>query len=361
MRYLVLALFLGLFFSLFIIVNGRFFLEKPLASLNENYDKQYNLQIISDDEIPKLTLEKIFQDDHDWTRVYTETKIRTLLVTGDVMLARSVNKRTTNSKDFTWPFLNVADVLQQADITYINLETPLIANCSVTDEGMRFCGDLRNIEGLIFAGVDIANIANNHIYDQGENGAAETANLLKKNIIIPVGLSGAATKDIDGYRFAFLGYNDVDYSSGRVIVDEEKIEKEIFDARTKSDIVIVQFHWGNEYTTKITDRQKHLAHLAIDSGADLVIGNHPHWIQPIEIYKEKLIVYSHGNFIFDQEWSKNTKLGVVGKYTFYEDKLIDVEFLPIEIVNYGQPYFLKGNEKLRVIEDMKNESLKVSS
>ena len=104
-----------------------------------------------------------------------------------------------------------------------------------------------------------------------------------------------------------------------------------------------------------------LGHFTIDSGADLVIGNHPHWIQPIEIYKGKLITYAHGNFVFDQEWSLKTKQGVVGKYTFYDNQLVDVEFLPIQIENYGQPFFLAGQAKKSILESMKIQSKIFSS
>lgn len=98
----------------------------------------------------------------------------------------------------------------------------------------------------------------------------------------------------------------------------------------------------------------------IDSGADLVIGNHPHWVQPVELYKGKLITYAHGNYIFDQMWSDETKIGVLGKYTFYENQLIDVEYIPIKIEYYGQPYVLNGVDKEKILESMKEESIILS-
>ncbi len=131
-----------------------------------------------------------------------------------------------------------------------------------------------------------------------------------------------------------------------------QIASDIKSADTTSDIVIVQFHWGNEYTMEITERQRMLAHLAIDSGADLIIGNHPHWVQPVEIYKGKFIAYAHGNFVFDQEWSPETKQGVVGKYTFFDGELVDAEFLPIQIENYGQPHFLTGQPAKEILKRM---------
>ncbi len=138
--------------------------------------------------------------------------------------------------------------------------------------------------------------------------------------------------------------------------NEKKIEEEIKEARKNADIVIVAFHWGEEYTNQPNKVQRELAHLAIDSGADLIIGNHPHWIQPVEIYKNKLIMYAHGNFVFDQMWSEKTKEGVVGKYTFFDKKLVDAEFLPIKIQSYGQPYFLEGKEKEDILKSLLKES-----
>jgi poly-gamma-glutamate synthesis protein (capsule biosynthesis protein) len=111
-----------------------------------------------------------------------------------------------------------------------------------------------------------------------------------------------------------------------------------------------------EYTNYPTARQKDFAHLAIDSGADLVIGNHPHWIQPVEIYQGKLIMYAHGNFIFDQMWSEQTRLGVVGRYTFYEGRLVDAEYLPIKIYDYGQAQFLTEPDRTTILKQLKTIS-----
>jgi len=88
------------------------------------------------------------------------------------------------------------------------------------------------------------------------------------------------------------------------------------------------------------DNPREAGHLAIDLGADLVIGNHPHWVEPVEIYKDRLIAYAHGNFIFDQMWSQETREGVVGRYTFYGTKLIRVDYRPLVIDDYAQPRWL---------------------
>ncbi|OGH18100.1 MAG: hypothetical protein A2770_03980 [Candidatus Levybacteria bacterium RIFCSPHIGHO2_01_FULL_38_12] len=202
-----------------------------------------------------------------------------------------------------------ADILISADITFINLETSLIRNCPLVNDGMKFCGDEKNIYGLVFAGVDIASLANNHASNYGTNAVTSTANLLSSNGILVTGIDGPVYKNVRGLNFAFLGYNDIGYKQeGISWADEAKIQTEIAEAHKKI-----------EHQSQPNERQKFLGHLAIDSGADLVIGNHPHWVQPIEIYKDKLITYAHGNFVFDQEWSLKTKQGVVGRYTFFDN------------------------------------------
>lgn len=309
--------------------------------------------------VAPMNIDKIFSTDRSWVNNLSAERKQVLVATGDVLLARSVNYKTVVSKNFFWPFEKTAEILRNADVTFINLETPIIEDCPLTNEGMKFCGDPRNINGLIFAGVDTVNLANNHMSDYGLTGGNSTVEYLTNAGLEVSGISGPMYQDIKGKKFAFLGYNEVNQQEGMSAAGQERIASEVSEAKSNADIVIVQFHWGNEYTSSITLRQRELAHLAIDQGADLVVGNHPHWIQPIEIYHGKLIAYSHGNFIFDQEWDFKTKQGVIGRYTFYDGRLIDAEYLPILIENYGQPRFLSGEDKALILENMKAQSEKL--
>jgi poly-gamma-glutamate synthesis protein (capsule biosynthesis protein) len=104
-----------------------------------------------------------------------------------------------------------------------------------------------------------------------------------------------------------------------------------------------------------------LAHAAIDDGADLIIGNHPHWIQGVEVYKSKFITYAHGNFIFDQEWSYETTVGVIGKYTFYDNTLIAVDFTPVLIQNFAQPVPMTGDQRQQTLDIMKQDTNQVEA
>lgn len=310
--------------------------------------------------VPPLTVAGIFSSDHSWIASLPQEKTVTMIATGDVIPARSVNYKMVTGHGFRWPFEKTAEVLRSADLTLINLETPLLSNCPITVEGMLFCGDARAVEGLTFAGVDVATLGNNHVGNHYLTGVEETKKILTDASILPIA-EGAGYKEVKGTRFAFLSYNDIGASEpGVPWADENKIRADITEAREHADVVIVSYHWGTEYVTEPTGRQKSLAHFTIDSGADVVLGNHPHWIQPIELYKDKFIIYAHGNFVFDQEWSEETKLGVVGKYVFYEGKLVDVEYLPVRIVEYGQPYFLAGSEAEKILDAMQAASVRLA-
>lgn len=270
----------------------------------------------------------------------------TLITTGDILLGRAVNIHTVASQNFIYPFEKTAELLKSADLTFINLEGPLVYGCPLKNSGLIFCGDTKNVEGLKYAGVDMVNLANNHTVNFGKKGLDDTIQALTREGIEITGISGPTYKEIKGTVFAFLGYNDIDLRNPYIsFINEDKIKQEVQEASQKADLIIVAFHWGNEYQAQPSKRQKEIAYLAIDAGADLIVGNHPHWIQPIEKYKDKLIIYSHGNFIFDQYWSEKTREGLVGKISFYKNQIIKTEFFPVYIGSFGQPYFLEGEKQ----------------
>lgn len=257
-----------------------------------------------------VTIDRVFDDDHSLVATVSSERRRVFMATGDVMLGRVVNIQATKKNNFLWAFEKTADFLKAADITFINLEAPLVKDCPLVNEGFKFCGDERHVEGLLFAGIDVASIANNHAGNYGREGIENTIQLLTENNILVTGRNKAVYKDMRGIRFAFLGYNDIGYKEdGIAWTDEKTMKSEISEAKKNADVVVVSVHWGAEYQSQPDKRQIDLAHLLIDAGGDLIIGNHPHWIQPIEIYKNKFITYAHGNFIFDQEWSLETKGG----------------------------------------------------
>lgn len=268
-----------------------------------------------------------------------EKKKTVLIATGDIVMGRGVNYNMVKYNNPLWPFENVKDILSSGDITVANVEVPFVKDCPTVIEGMVFCGREDNVKGLIASGIDVATLANNHISDYGVVGIENSVKILRENNIDVAGLEGDILyKTINGTKFAFLAFNDI-YGSIPPVLKAEKeiIERLVGEAREKANVVVVAMHWGVEYRATPDSRQIELARLVSDAGADLIIGNHPHWIQSDEQYKDTYIKYAHGNFIFDQMWSEETKKGVIGKYTFEDSKLVNKEFIPIYIKDYGQP------------------------
>jgi poly-gamma-glutamate capsule biosynthesis protein CapA/YwtB (metallophosphatase superfamily) len=307
---------------------------------------------------PALSLQELFHPTYFVPE--DPTKIRTLLVTGDIIPARGVNYFATVKRDFLWPFRPTADYTKNADITYINLEAPLFAGCPVSPaESFTFCGDARFVDGLNFMGAKVANLANNHLSNYGAQGITATDQLLQSHGIQTSGLGPVAVIDVRGIKFGFIGFNGV----GRAI-DQTALKAGIARARQQADIVVVQFHWGKEYERQpmpdrgvpTPDDPVNIGHLAIDLGADIVIGNHPHWYQGVEVYKEKLITYAHGNFVFDQMWSEETREGVIGTYTFYGTQLVAASWKPIRSYDYGQPVFMNAKDSASTLQTMEAAS-----
>ena len=308
--------------------------------------------------IPILSLQSLFHPSYIVPR--DPSKIRTLLVTGDVIPARGVDYFATLRHDFLWPFRRTAAYTRNADITYINLESPLFAGCAVNPgPTFTFCGDARFVAGLTLMGARVANLANNHLTNYGAEGVTLTDKLLHQHGIQTSGLGPVAVIDVRGIKFGFVGFNGV----GRAI-DKTALKAGIARARQLADIVVVQFHWGKEYERQpmpdrgvpTPDDPVVIGHDAIDWGADIVIGNHPHWYQGIEIYHGKLITYAHGNFVFDQMWSEETREGVVGTYTFYGTQLVAATWKAYRIYDYGQPVFMNAKDDATALQTMEAAS-----
>ncbi|PIQ92918.1 MAG: poly-gamma-glutamate biosynthesis protein [Parcubacteria group bacterium CG11_big_fil_rev_8_21_14_0_20_39_14] len=277
----------------------------------------------------------------------------TLMFVGDVMLSRQVGKKMEKENNWKWPFLKIADTLKEADILFGNLEGPISDKGKNIGSIYSFRTDPRAIEGLNFAGFDVLSVANNHILDWDREAMEDTLRKLKEAGINYVGggfneeeAHSAALKEAGGLKFAFLGYCGVgtEYweaqkdKSGIAWLKKERLKEDIEKAKALADLVFVSMHFGEEYQTKQNSEQKDFARLAIDAGADLVIGHHPHVLQPIENYKNGYIAYSLGNFVFDQTFSPQTKESVVLKIIVENGKIKVVIPLKAEISNDFQPY-----------------------
>lgn len=348
--FLILLGALGVGYSYFILTH---------SSIHQSYSVLTVKPSLHPSPVPTQTIEQIFTYYPDPLKEVSQTNPHEyhLLATGDVIPARSVNNKMVTLKNFRYPFEKTAPVLQAAEILFINLESPLTSDCQPTIEGMIFCGKDTGIEGLTYAGVDVASTANNHAGNQGIEGINSTVHLLEKNNILVTGNGHAAIKTLKDKRVGFLGYNDIGApEQGLSWADPQTIQKEVSELRKQVDFLIVTFHWGTEYKHDPDPAQVDLAHLTIDAGADVIIGNHPHWVQGVERYKGKFITYAHGNFVFDQMWSQETREGVLGQYIFSDEGLKKIQFFPIIIEDYSQPRFATEVEAKKILGDMKEAS-----
>ena len=205
------------------------------------------------------------------------------------------------------------------------------------------------IAGLELASIDVASTANNHSRDCGSHGMEYTVSLLRDHGIQPVGSSGSEQATHDGVvltrhgiRFGFLAYT-YDQKNGNwkdedpriALADPLSMADDVNRLRDRCDVLVVSMHHGIEYQTKPSKAQVQFAHAAIDAGADIVIGHHPHVIQPREEYKGKPIYYSLGNFVFDQFQRKATQHGEMVEIRFLGAKILTEQVLPVKITRTG--------------------------
>ncbi len=311
------------------------------------------------DQVPPLTLDDTFLPRDLSALRLDPSHIRTLIATGDVIPARYTDVTIRSlGNDFLYPVAATKEITAAADLTVINLEAPLIDGCPYHDSGLIFCGQTGFTAGLAAAGVDVVTLENNHIANYGLAGIAETEEALAAAGIDFADRDTPAVRNVRGLKFGFLAFNGVEDT-----IDRGAMTAQIRALRPRVDVLAVALHWGGEYVSLpqtspgiAEDDPVEIAHLAVDAGADLIIGNHPHWVQAVELYEGKFIAYAHGNFIFDQMWSYETRVGVIGRYTFYDDVLVGVEFIPTLIENYAQPVLMEGTDAQAVLDGMKGAS-----
>jgi len=297
----------------------------------------------------------------------TKQEIKMIAV-GDIMLSRAVETKMIQKNDYKYPFLKTAEITKNADIVFGNLETSIISGRIIQDNEMIFRTDPKSVEGLKFVGFNVLSLANNHMMNFGKDGLESTLKILDENGISHIGaglgrneIYKPVVKDIKGTKFAFLGFTyNFDQRKmyggdvyGVANMDVEKMKEAVQNVLLESDIVIVSMHAGIEYKTSSNLFQENFARSAIDAGADLVIGHHPHVVQNVEKYNDGYIIYSLGNFVFDQMWSNETRLGAMAEIIFQDKKVKSIEFIPIKIHDYSQPEVLVGGEKEMILKRLK--------
>jgi poly-gamma-glutamate synthesis protein (capsule biosynthesis protein) len=280
----------------------------------------------------------------DYQALLEEEFLIELVAVGDVMLARGVNKKIIEKGPY-YPFEEIRGITGSADIAFCNLESAISPRATGNFKNNRFCLKPKHAKGLSFAGFDVVSLANNHMFDCEKKGILSTIEFLREEKIkltgagkTPAQALRPAIFNLKNTRIGFLAYNAYPmdwivlkkdqpaiafYDSSRAIKAIEKLKK-------KADVVIVSLHWGDEYHKRPNSRQVRIAHQLIDAGADLILGHHPHVLQPIEEYNDGVIVYSLGNFVFDQR-RKETRKSIIFKAKLSREGVSEYSTLPVQI------------------------------
>jgi len=263
----------------------------------------------------------------------------TLGLVGDLGLGRYITATARAKSDFSWSFSKISPWLRSHDFNLANLESPIIDPCPVGITGtFTFCGDKRFLPYLADNKL-IFNLNNNHILNYGTSGLAQTKSYLAD---IPNFYDNFLIQNLNGITFGFLGFDFITHPD--VIASEAKqslILNQVKKYNPVVDWLIVSLHWGNEYLPNPEKWRQVLARQLIDAGADIIHGHHPHVWQDYEIYKDKPIFYSFGNFIFDQSWSYATSHSQIAALTLTKSKIVNLKLYPIEINFNSQPHLIQ--------------------
>ncbi len=277
-----------------------------------------------------------------------------ILALGDLMMDRNV-RGAINENSPDYPFIKISDFLKGNDLILVNLEGPFtdLSSKSLGNHGMIFTFDPAMIPFLKNFGFNLFDLANNHTLNFGQKGLDQTKKYLSDSGLDyfgdPFNKNGISlVKEISGIRIGFIGYDELDSPAIETVLAEIK------NLRPQADFLIVYSHWGVEYITMFSKSQQAKARQFIDAGADLVIGSHPHVIQPLEVYKNKIIFYSLGNFLFDQNFSVQTSQGLAVKIIFEKSKT-SYSFFPFDIKN-AQVSLMEKEKSDDLLEDLSKQS-----
>ncbi len=267
---------------------------------------------------------------------------------GDVLLDRKV-KLKIEKNGVHYPFEKTKDFVSQHDIAFFNLECPLADSTGgfPINKKYSFRADTANIKAIKEAGFTIASVANNHTIDYGKNAFLQTIENLQNNEIFAVGggknqaaafapllfeVKGESFAVFAVLEFLLEGTTFTENTAYPAFAQINRLCDSIEKYQDNVDHILVSFHWGDENAQKPHARQKEFAHKVIDSGADLVIGHHPHILQGIEVYKEKIILYSLGNFVFDNS-GKLQNQSLIFSCVFQNGQLKNPQLIPVKINN----------------------------
>lgn len=264
--------------------------------------------------------------------------------------------------DYDYFLENVKDVFLKDDYTVANLETTLTTESKFVEKQFNFKGLPEYTEILTSGGIDAVNISNNHTHDYGEKGYNDTISNLERANIDYSGDTFNCIKDIKGIKFLFIGFKNN--------ISEDLIDKKFEEIKNIDyDYLVVSSHFGIEGDHEFNSEQQKLYHYLIDKGADIVIGHHPHVLQGIEVYQNKYIVYSLGNFCYGGHSNPKDKDTLIFQQilTFDENNLRDTDIclIPCSLssnssYNDFKPTILGGDEKERVLQKINKYSYNFS-
>jgi Bacterial capsule synthesis protein PGA_cap len=316
----------------------------------------------------------------------------TIIAVGDIMLSRNVALRMRDAGDPLLPFRDVSALLYSSDLNFGNLESPLAPSdngsasphpdgmASMTWDGaiggtsLVFAAPNASVRALSRYNFRMLAMANNHALDQEEDGLAHTLERLSASNIHAVGAGGDLEEawrprivELRGRKIGFLAasYASLNYGTDERndyvarIEDLGRLRSRVNALKPWVDCIIVAMHAGDEYTAEPSPAQIQFAHAAIDAGANVVVGSHPHWIQPFEHYNGGLIFYSLGNFIFDLEGSRATREGVAVKFSIGSAGLIGAQIYPVEIENSCCPRPARPDEIPGALRRMRLASTRI--
>lgn len=278
----------------------------------------------------------------------------TILAFGDLLLDRYI-KREIDRNTPEYPFENIKSLLQGNDVVLANLEGSFtdFAPRPLDPNNTSFTFDPALAPMLAQSGFDVLNLANNHVRDFGRAGFEQSQKYLAQNGIDHFGdfdnEALALIKEVNGKKIALIGYHEFgDPATGGTIAKIKQVRESV-------DYIIVYTHWGAEYQNEFSEYQQQRARKFIDAGADAVLGSHPHVIQPIEIYENKPIFYSLGNFLFDQIFSFEVRHGLGVKITLGENK-IEYELIPTAMKNF-QTNLADEASKTLILQTLSQKSI----
>lgn len=256
-----------------------------------------------------------------------------ILFAGDMMFDRSIRVATDkNGGDYIFSCLG--DTLQKPDLVVANLEGPITNNSSVSvgsvmssPENFTFTFPPATAALLFAHNIKLVNLGNNHITNYAAVGVQSTMKYLQEAGVEYFGdplEQSVVYKNIRGVPLAFINYNEFEKNSTAALTVAQ-----IKEARSVGFMPIVYTHWGVEYAETSPEYVQDLAHQFVDAGAEMVIGSHPHVVEEGEVYKNKMIYYSLGNFIFDQYFSDPVTRGLLLSVDFTQDGVADIHEIPV--------------------------------